>query len=99
MCDSILLCWVEMRVRRVLPLHVWLRCLVGRHYCLRAPLIARPSCLDRLQAVRRLQALLISSFPVFLLTHLFVHTCRLYDGYTLRCKYKGHTNRNTQVRV
>lgn len=23
--------------------------------------------------------------------------CRLYDGYTLRCKYKGHTNRNTQV--
>ena len=23
---------------------------------------------------------------------------RLYDGYTLRCKYKGHTNRNTQVR-
>ena len=22
---------------------------------------------------------------------------RLYDGYTLRCKYKGHTNRNTQV--
>ena len=25
--------------------------------------------------------------------------CRLYDGYTLRCKYKGHTNRNTQVRV
>ena len=24
---------------------------------------------------------------------------RLYDGYTLRCKYKGHTNRNTQVGV
>ena len=24
-------------------------------------------------------------------------SCRLYDGYTLRCKYKGHTNRNTQV--
>lgn len=24
---------------------------------------------------------------------------RLYDGYTLRCKYKGHTNRNTQIRA
>lgn len=24
---------------------------------------------------------------------------RLYDGYSLRCKYKGHTNRNTQIRA